>query len=160
MSAVVELRDVHKSFGDVEVLKGVSLSVERGEVIAIIGRSGSGKSTALRCVNRLETIKSGEIFVCGHTVHDPKLDIRKLRLDVGIVFQSYNLFPHLTVEENIMLAPVSVKKLRKAEARTLARECLARVGLAERRRTPIPSSCPAGSSSAWPSPVPSPCSRR
>ncbi|GGF62924.1 amino acid ABC transporter ATP-binding protein [Azorhizobium oxalatiphilum] len=135
MSAVIELKDVHKSFGQVEVLKGVSLAVERGEAIAVIGRSGSGKSTALRCVNRLETIQSGEINVCGHPVHDPKLDVRKLRLDVGIVFQSYNLFPHLTVEENIMLAPVTVKKLRKAEARALAAQALARVGLAEKAQS-------------------------
>ncbi len=132
MSAVIELKDVHKSFGAVEVLKGVSLSVQRGEAIAVIGRSGSGKSTALRCVNRLETIQAGEIFVCDHAVHDPKLEVRKLRLDVGMVFQSYNLFPHLTVEENIMLAPVTVKKQKKAEARQLAAEALARVGLAEK----------------------------
>jgi len=132
MSAVIELKNVHKSFGAVEVLKGVSLSVQRGEAIAVIGRSGSGKSTALRCVNRLETIQSGEIFVCDHAVHDPKLEVRKLRLDVGMVFQSYNLFPHLTVEENIMLAPVTVKKQKKADARQLAAEALARVGLAEK----------------------------
>ena len=135
MSAVIELKNVHKSFGPVEVLKGVSLSVQRGEAIAVIGRSGSGKSTALRCVNRLETIQSGEIFVCDHAVHDPKLEVRKLRLDVGMVFQSYNLFPHLTVEENIMLAPVTVKKQKKADARQLAADALARVGLAEKAQS-------------------------
>ncbi len=135
MSAVIELKNVHKSFGQVEVLKGVSLSVQRGETIAVIGRSGSGKSTALRCVNRLETIQSGEIFVCDHAVHDPKLEVRKLRLDVGMVFQSYNLFPHLTVEENIMLAPVTVKKQKKADAHQLAAEALTRVGLAEKAQS-------------------------
>jgi polar amino acid transport system ATP-binding protein len=120
MSAVVRLHDVHKRFGAVEVLKGVSFDVSGGEVVAIIGRSGSGKSTALRCINRLEVIQSGEIEVCGHRVDDPALALRALRQDVGMVFQSYNLFPHLTVAENIMLAPRRVKKTPKAEAREVA----------------------------------------
>ncbi|NPD16057.1 amino acid ABC transporter ATP-binding protein [Xinfangfangia sp. D13-10-4-6] len=132
MSAVVSLRDVHKSFGAVEVLKGVTFDVGPGEVTAVIGASGSGKSTALRCVNALETINSGEITVCGHKIHDPALDRRALRRDVGIVFQSYNLFPHLTVEQNIMLAPRSVKKLSKSDARALAHEVLEKVGLADK----------------------------
>jgi len=129
MSAVVSVSNVHKSFGKVKVLDGVSFEVGRGEVAAVIGQSGSGKSTALRCINALETIEDGSIDVCGHAVHDPKLDRRGLRRDVGIVFQSYNLFPHLTVEQNIMLAPTCVKSLSKAAARDLAREVLARVGL-------------------------------
>ncbi len=129
MSAVVRLHNVHKSFGSHKVLEGVSFEVGRGEVAAVIGQSGSGKSTALRCINALETIEQGSIDVCGHAVHDPKLDRRSLRRDVGIVFQSYNLFPHLTVEQNIMLAPTCVKSLPKAKARELAREVLARVGL-------------------------------
>ncbi|MBS7539116.1 amino acid ABC transporter ATP-binding protein [Ancylobacter lacus] len=129
MSAVVRLHNVHKSFGSHKVLEGVSFEVGRGEVAAVIGQSGSGKSTALRCINALETIEHGSIDVCGHAVHDPKLDRRSLRRDVGIVFQSYNLFPHLTVEQNIMLAPTCVKALPKAKARELAREVLARVGL-------------------------------
>ncbi|HEY9345927.1 MAG TPA: ATP-binding cassette domain-containing protein, partial [Inquilinus sp.] len=91
MSAVVTLRDVHKRFGELEVLKGVSFEVAKGEVVAIIGRSGSGKSTALRCVNRLETIQSGHIEVCGHKVDAADLNLRALRQDVGMVFQSYNL---------------------------------------------------------------------
>ena len=132
MSAVVNITDVHKSFGSVEVLKGVTFEVEAGEVVAVIGASGSGKSTALRCINALETINSGEIVVCGHKVHDEALEKRALRRDVGIVFQGYNLFPHLTVAQNIMLAPVSVKKMGKAEARKLAESVLARVGLAEK----------------------------
>jgi len=129
MSAVVSVSNVHKSFGKVKVLDGVSFEVGRGEVAAVIGQSGSGKSTALRCINALETIEDGAINVCGHAVHDPKLDRRGLRRDVGIVFQSYNLFPHLTVEQNIMLAPTCVKSLSKSAARDLAREVLARVGL-------------------------------
>ena len=132
MSAVVSLRDVRKRFGALEVLKGVSFEVARGEVVAIIGRSGSGKSTALRCINRLEVIQGGEIEVCGHRVSDPALDPRRLRQDVGIVFQSYNLFPHLTVAENIALAPRRVKRMGKGEARTLAAEVLAQVGLSEK----------------------------
>ncbi|PWC28539.1 amino acid ABC transporter ATP-binding protein [Teichococcus aestuarii] len=129
---VVALRDVHKSFGSLKVLDGVSFEVARGEVLAIIGRSGSGKSTALRCIDRLETIESGEITVCGHRVSDPKLPLRALRLDVGIVFQSYNLFPHLTIEENICLAPVTVKGRRRAEARETARRVLGQVGLGDK----------------------------
>jgi polar amino acid transport system ATP-binding protein len=129
---VVVLRDVHKSFGDIEVLKGVSFRVKRGEVTVLIGKSGSGKSTALRCIDRLEKVNQGYIEVCGHVLTDPGLKLRQLRLDVGIVFQSYNLFPHLTIAENIMLAPRSVKKLSKVEATTLARQCLAQVGLAEK----------------------------
>ncbi|WGD30184.1 amino acid ABC transporter ATP-binding protein [Ancylobacter sp. WKF20] len=132
MSAVVKLENVHKSFGAHKVLDGVTFTVGRGEVAAVIGQSGSGKSTALRCINALETIDDGTIDVCGHAVHDPKLDRRSLRRDVGIVFQSYNLFPHLTAEQNIMLAPSCVKKVGKAEARDLAQDVLRRVGLAEK----------------------------
>jgi polar amino acid transport system ATP-binding protein len=128
---IVVLRDVYKSFGDVEVLKGISFQVKRGEVTVLIGKSGSGKSTALRCIDRLEKVDKGHIEVCGHVLTDPSLKLRQLRLDVGIVFQSYNLFPHLTIAENIMLAPRSVKKLGKAEAADLARQCLAQVGLSE-----------------------------
>ncbi|HEX7890465.1 MAG TPA: amino acid ABC transporter ATP-binding protein [Ramlibacter sp.] len=127
--SMIQLDNVHKSFGALKVLDGVSFEVNKGEVFAIIGRSGSGKSTALRCIDRLERIDQGRIQVCGHEVSDPKLDLRQLRRDVGIVFQSYNLFPHLTAEQNIMLAPTCVKKLGKAAARDLAREVLSRVGL-------------------------------
>ncbi|RWP17906.1 MAG: amino acid ABC transporter ATP-binding protein [Mesorhizobium sp.] len=128
----VLIDNVHKSFGAVEVLKGVSLSVNRGDVFALIGRSGSGKSTLLRCVNGLEKINSGRIEVAGHAVgRDPK-ELRKLRTDVGIVFQSYNLFPHLTVGENIMLAPRIIKLVSKAEAKTTAEEVLGMVGLSEK----------------------------
>lgn len=132
MSAVVSLEGVRKSFGALTVLDGVSFDVAPGEVVAIIGRSGSGKSTALRCINRLERIDAGRITVCGHAVHDPKLPVRALRLDVGIVFQAYNLFPHLTVEENICLAPTVVKRLSRAEVRAIAAAVLAQVGLSDK----------------------------
>lgn len=130
--SMIALNQVKKSFGAVTVLQGVTFSVEKGQVAALIGASGSGKSTALRCVDRLEVIDSGEITVADHKVHDPKLDLRKLRLDVGIVFQNYNLFPHLTVEENIMLAPRSVKNVPKGQAREIARSALERVGLGDK----------------------------
>ena len=123
---------MHKRFGSNQVLKGVSFAIPKGQVVAIIGKSGSGKSTALRCIDRLEIIDSGSIQVCGHAVHDPAIDLRRLRQDVGIVFQSYNLFPHLTVEQNIMLAPRAVKSLSTADARAIAGRTLAQVGLADK----------------------------
>jgi polar amino acid transport system ATP-binding protein len=129
---VVSLAGVHKSFGALKVLDGVSFEVQRGEVAVIIGRSGSGKSTALRCIDRLETIDHGDIVVCGHRVSDPKPDLRALRLDVGIVFQGYNLFPHLTIIENITLAPTAVKRIPRARARETAYEVLRKVGLEDK----------------------------
>jgi polar amino acid transport system ATP-binding protein len=154
MSEVVHLSNVHKRFGDNHVLKGIDLSVQKGEIVAIIGQSGSGKSTALRCMDHLEQIDEGQITVCGHTFGAgiPRKDLKLLRQDVGIVFQSYNLFPHLTVEQNITLAPISVRKMPKPEAKKVAHAVLSQVGLAERRRSTRNSS-PAGSSSAWPSPA-------
>ena len=149
---IVSLRDVQKSFGTLKVLDGVSFTVARGEVLAIIGRSGSGKSTALRCIDRFEKVDGGEILVCGRRVDLPDIDLRGLRQDVGIVFQSYNLFPHLTIEQNITLAPCSVKRIALSEAKALARQVLAQVGL-EEESTPIPSSFQAASSSAPQSPV-------
>jgi polar amino acid transport system ATP-binding protein len=131
-TSVVSLRDVHKSFGRLKVLDGVSFEVPFGQVAVIIGRSGSGKSTALRCIDRLEIIDQGEIVVCGHRLTDPKLELRALRQDVGIVFQSYNLFPHLTVAQNITLAPMSVKRITRAEALDRAHAVLRQVGLAEK----------------------------
>lgn len=132
MSAVVELSNIHKTFGTNHVLRGVSFEVERGQVAAIIGQSGSGKSTALRCMDRLEKIDQGELTVCGHALHDPRLDVKRLRRDVGIVFQSYNLFPHLTVEQNVTLAPRTVKGIKASEAREIAAAVLAKVGLKEK----------------------------
>ncbi|MCX8997333.1 amino acid ABC transporter ATP-binding protein [Rhizobiaceae bacterium BDR2-2] len=132
MSPVVEMKNVQKNFGALQVLKGIDLTVDAGEVVAIIGQSGSGKSTALRCLDRLETIEGGELRVCGHALHDRKVDLARLRQDVGIVFQSYNLFPHMTAAENVMLALRLVKKKPFAEARTVAEAVLTRVGLADR----------------------------
>ena len=132
MSAAVKLHEVIKRFGSVEVLKGVSFDVAPGEVVALIGQSGSGKSTALRCINRLESIQGGSIDVCGHRVESPELNIRTLRQDVGMVFQSYNLFPHMNVAENIMLALRRVKNIGRAEAFETAKSVLAKVGLIEK----------------------------
>jgi polar amino acid transport system ATP-binding protein len=159
VNPVVELKDVHKRFGSNQVLKGVSFAIPKGQVVAIIGKSGSGKSTALRCIDRLEIIDSGSIQVCGHAVHSPDVDLRQLRQDVGIVFQSYNLFPHLTVEQNITLAPRAVKNLPAAQARAIATRTLEQVAWPTRRR-PTPSSCPAASSSVWRSPARWPWSPR
>jgi polar amino acid transport system ATP-binding protein len=130
--SIIVLDNVHKSFGALKVLDGVSFSVNKGEVFAIIGRSGSGKSTALRCIDRLESIDQGRIQVCGHEVSDPKLDLRQLRRDVGIVFQSYNLFPHLTAAENIALAPRHSKGKTRAQAQELTARVLAQVGLSDK----------------------------
>jgi polar amino acid transport system ATP-binding protein len=129
---LVELHDVVKRYGTNTVLDGVSLGVEKGEIIAVIGRSGSGKSTMLRCVNGLEPIQQGRIVFDGTVVNDPATDLRKLRQRVGIVFQSYNLFPHLSVEKNITLAPRVVKGMEQGAARELAAKVLARVGLGEK----------------------------
>jgi polar amino acid transport system ATP-binding protein len=130
--ALVEVRDVHKKFGRVEVLKGVSLDVAEGEIVTIIGRSGSGKSTLLRCINALETIEGGEIRVEGRSVHTRMKDLRLFRQRVGIVFQAFNLFPHLKVERNITLAPLLTGRTTKGAARALAEEVLARVGLSDK----------------------------
>ena len=130
--SLVELHNVVKRFGANTVLDRVSLSVEAGEIIAVIGRSGSGKSTMLRCINGLEPIQEGRIVFDGETVNDPATNLRKLRQRVGIVFQSFNLFPHLSVERNITLAPRVVKGMEREAARELAAGALARVGLAEK----------------------------
>ena len=126
---MVSIRDVHKSFGDLEVLKGVSFDVMKGEVICIIGPSGSGKSTLIRCVNALNTIDRGSIKVEGQEVHDPGLDKLDLRKKVGMVFQQYNLFPHKTALENVMMAPVLVLKEPKAQAEERARALIRKVRL-------------------------------
>jgi len=130
--SLVELRSVTKRFGNHVVLKNVDLSVEKSEIIAIIGRSGSGKSTMLRCINGLESIESGELLVDGVAVHDPNSNLRALRARVGFVFQSYNLFPHLNVERNITLGPTIVKRVPLLQATELARDALRRVGLEDK----------------------------
>jgi polar amino acid transport system ATP-binding protein len=128
---VVSVRNVTKYFGPLKVLDGVSLDVRQGQLVAIVGRSGSGKSTLLRCMNGLEATQGGEIVICGHRVGD-KANRANLRRDVGMVFQSYNLFPHFTVERNITLALTLVKKKTTAEAQRIAAEVLALVGLADK----------------------------
>ena len=130
--SLVELKGVVKRFGTNTVLDDVSMNVERGEIIAVIGRSGSGKSTMLRCINGLEPVQGGTVVVDGETVSAPGADLRALRQRVGIVFQSYNLFPHLSVEKNITLAPRVVKGIEPGTARELALGVLKRVGLAEK----------------------------
>jgi polar amino acid transport system ATP-binding protein len=132
MSPIVELKRISKSYGAVQVFEGISLSVRQGEVVAVIGRSGSGKSTMLRCINGLERIQGGEIHVAGHRIKPETKNLQELRLDVGMVFQSYALFPHLTVRENITLAPRVVKKLRAEEADAIAASVLKSVGLIEK----------------------------
>ncbi|TXL72690.1 amino acid ABC transporter ATP-binding protein [Vineibacter terrae] len=127
--SLVELRDVIKRHGQHTVLNGVSLIVEKGETVAIIGRSGAGKSTVLRCVNGLEPIQGGTVCVDDTVVNDPGTDLRQLRQHVGIVFQSFNLFPHLSVEKNITLAPNVMKGVPPTEARRLAEAVLRKVGL-------------------------------
>ena len=126
---IVSIRNVHKSFGDLEVLKGVSLDVKKGEVICIIGPSGSGKSTLIRCVNALNDIQSGSITVCGIDLTQSGLDKLEPRKRVGMVFQQYNLFPHKTALENIMMAPLKVMNRAQDEVRAQARELLRKVRL-------------------------------
>ena len=130
--SVLEVRGVSKSFGTVEVLRDISLELEQGQMLALIGRSGSGKSTLLRCLNGLERIDAGSIAIAGHQMDRDPAALRRLRQDVGIVFQAYNLFPHLSVGRNIMLAPRLVLRRSDAEAEAKAREVLAAVGLSEK----------------------------
>ncbi len=130
--AVVRIKQLHKSFGSVEVLRGVDLEVDRGEVVVILGPSGSGKSTLLRCVNLLEKPTKGEIWFEDILVTDPKVDINHVREKVGMVFQSFNLFPHLSAKRNVMLAQRKVLKRSKEEAERSAIEQLEKVGLGDR----------------------------
>ena len=128
----IEVRDLHKYFGDNEVLKGIDFFVDQGEVVCVIGPSGSGKSTLLRCVNRLEEPTSGTIVVEGVDITDPETDLDKVRSRIGMVFQSFNLFPHMTVLRNLTIAQQRAKKRGKEEAVEVARRNLAKVGLAEK----------------------------
>jgi polar amino acid transport system ATP-binding protein len=130
--SVVHVSHVTKSFGSLRVLDDISFDVERGEVVVVIGRSGSGKSTALRCLNGLEAIDSGEVRVADIVVNAPNVDLRRLRQEVGMVFQHFNLFPHLTVERNISLALTVVKKQSRAEAHDMAERVLRQVGLLDK----------------------------
>jgi polar amino acid transport system ATP-binding protein len=128
----VELRDVSKRFGEVEVLKGISLDVAEHGVVCLIGASGSGKSTLLRCINLLERVEAGRIVVDGQELTNGKVDVNALRRKIGIVFQAFNLFPHMTVMENVCLAPAKTGLCTGAQARARARELLGRIGLLEK----------------------------
>jgi len=129
---LIEIENVHKAFGALEVLKGISMTVAKGEVVSVIGGSGSGKSTLLMCVNGLEPIQRGRILVDGTEVHSRKTDLNRLRQKIGIVFQQLNAFPHLTVVENVMLAPRKVLGKSRDEAREIAERQLKHVGLDEK----------------------------
>jgi polar amino acid transport system ATP-binding protein len=128
----IQVIDLHKKFGDNEVLKGIDFHVDHAEVVCVIGPSGSGKSTLLRCVNRLEEPTSGQIIVEGIDITDPETDLDKVRTRIGMVFQQFNLFPHMTVLRNLTIAQQRAKKRGRAEAETIARENLEKVGLAEK----------------------------
>jgi polar amino acid transport system ATP-binding protein len=132
MEAKVCVRDLHKSFGSLDVLRGISLDANEGDVICIIGPSGSGKSTFLRCITMLEKPSAGRVFVDGHELTGKKININKARRNIGMVFQQFNLFPHLTAKKNIMFAPVDLKLMIKKEAEARALELLARVGLRDK----------------------------
>ncbi|WP_290597544.1 MULTISPECIES: amino acid ABC transporter ATP-binding protein [unclassified Archaeoglobus] len=129
---LLEIIDLHKRFNDLHVLRGINMSVKKGEVVVIIGPSGSGKSTLLRCINRLEEPTSGKIILDGIEITDSKVDINKIRQRIGIVFQQFNLFPHLTALQNITLAPIKIKKMNKRDAEELAMKLLEKVGLADK----------------------------
>ena len=128
----IEVTDLHKSYGDNEVLKGISLQVKPSEVVCMIGPSGSGKSTFLRCLNKLEAPDSGHIIIDGYDIADPKTNIDLVRQNIGMVFQHFNLFPNMSVLENITLAPVQLKKMTKEEAKTAALKYLEMVGLSDK----------------------------
>ena len=129
---MIEIKNLRKNFGELEVIKGVSLTVNQGEVVVLIGASGSGKSTLLRCITRLEDILSGEIIVDGHNVHSPDADINYIRTEAGMVFQNFNLFPHLSVLENVTLGPIKVRNIPRKEAEHLGFRLLEKVGLGDR----------------------------
>ncbi|KMZ45010.1 peptide ABC transporter ATP-binding protein [Bacillus sp. FJAT-27238] len=129
---MIQVSNLTKNYGDLKVLKGITTQVAEKEVVCVIGPSGSGKSTFLRCLNQLEDMSSGKIVITGHDLSDPKTDINKVREEVGMVFQRFNLFPHKTVLENVMLAPVKVKKMSQEEARKQGLALLQKVGLQDK----------------------------
>ena len=132
MKVKVKAEGLKKSFGDNEVLKGIDIEILEGEVVCVIGPSGSGKSTFLRCLNQLEEITAGKVIIDDFDITDKKTDINKVRENIGMVFQHFNLFPHKTVKQNVMLAPLTLKKATKAEASARADELLSRVGMIEK----------------------------
>ncbi|EID86437.1 ABC-type polar amino acid transport system, ATPase component [Treponema sp. JC4] len=134
-SSKIHVENLKKSFGQLQVLKDINIDINEGEVVVVIGPSGSGKSTFLRCLNRLEEITAGTVIVNGENISDKKININKARENIGMVFQHFNLFPNMTVLQNIMLAPVELKKMTKEEARETGLKLLARVGLEEKADT-------------------------
>ena len=132
MSDMIEVKNLKKKFEDLEVLNGITTSIKQGEVVVVIGPSGSGKSTFLRCLNQLEEISAGEVFLDREKINDPATDINKIRQKMGMVFQHFNLFPHMTIIDNITYAPVKLGKMTKEAARNKALELLDKVGLVEK----------------------------
>jgi len=145
---MIKLREVHKYFADLHVLRGVNLDVNKGEVLSIVGASGSGKSTLLYCINALEGIDRGQIIVDGTDVHAKNTDINQLRQKLGMVFQQWNSFPHMTVLQNVALAPRIVRKLSRQEAKKIAAEHLEHVGLGDKLKN-YPNSLSGGNNSDW-----------
>ncbi|MFD1708545.1 amino acid ABC transporter ATP-binding protein [Siminovitchia sediminis] len=129
---MIKIEGLHKSFGDLQVLKGIDYEIKEKEVICVIGPSGSGKSTFLRCINLLEEITEGSVYIDGVKVNDPSTDINEIRKEVGMVFQQFNLFPHMTVLDNITISPIKIRKISQADARALAKELLDKVGLGDK----------------------------
>ncbi|SMF43073.1 amino acid ABC transporter ATP-binding protein [Desulfovibrio gilichinskyi] len=129
---MIKIKNLHKNFGNLQVIKGINLHVKSGEVVCIIGPSGSGKSTVLRCINKLEVPSSGTIFVDGYDIMDKQTDINKVRTEAGMVFQQFNLFPHMTILENVTLGPIKVRNMNKSEANELGLKLLDKVGLKEK----------------------------
>ncbi len=131
---MIRITNLHKSYGELEVVKGVDLHIKEGEVVCVIGPSGSGKSTVLRCINQLEEITSGQIIVDGYDLSDPKTDINMVRTEAGMVFQQFNLFPHLSVLQNVTLGPVKVRNMTRKQADELGMQLLEKVGLKEKAK--------------------------
>ena len=132
---MIEIKNLEKSFGKLNVLQGITTTINKGDKVVIVGPSGSGKSTFLRCLNLMETPTGGEIWFEGQQINAPKVNVDKLRCKMGMVFQHFNLFPHLTILQNITLAPVTLKLQTKAEAEEKARELLTRIGLLDKANT-------------------------
>ena len=132
VTKIIEFQEVHKYFGTLHVLDNINFQVNRGEVVVICGPSGSGKSTLIRCINALESFQAGKLFVDGMSVHDRSLNAKRLRTEVGMVFQQFNLYPHLTALQNVTLAPTKVRKIRRAKAIAIGRRLLNRVGIPEK----------------------------
>lgn len=130
---MIHIKNLHKHFGDAHVLRGIDCDIQPQEVVCIIGPSGSGKSTFLRCMNALETVTEGEVVVNGFAVHDKTTDLNKMRESVGMVFQRFNLFPHMTVLENLLMAPLSLRRVSRTQAVQQAEALLAKVGLSDKR---------------------------